>query len=75
LAPGSKINFQIHYKKNFEPGTECCLGPEYSRAQRTLAGCEACSEDAELPFEYFFDRLTVPNEMTASEELPRPFAD
>jgi hypothetical protein len=28
------------------------------KAQRMIAGCEACSEDAELPFENILDRLT-----------------
>jgi hypothetical protein len=28
------------------------------RAQRMIAGCEACSEEAELPFENVLDRLT-----------------
>src|SRR5262245_36935268 len=28
------------------------------KAQRIIAGCEACSEDAELPFENVLDRLT-----------------
>jgi len=28
------------------------------RAQRMIAGCEACSEEAELPFENILDRLT-----------------
>ena len=28
------------------------------KAQRMIAGCEACSEDAELPFESVLDRLT-----------------
>ena len=28
------------------------------KAQRLIAGCEACSEDAELPFENILDRLT-----------------
>jgi hypothetical protein len=28
------------------------------KAQRMVAGCEACSEDAELPFENILDRLT-----------------
>jgi hypothetical protein len=28
------------------------------KAQHLIAGCEACSEDAELPFESVLDRLT-----------------
>jgi hypothetical protein len=28
------------------------------KAQRMIIGCEACSEDAELPFENVLDRLT-----------------
>jgi hypothetical protein len=28
------------------------------KAQRMIAGCEACSDDAELPFENVLDRLT-----------------
>jgi hypothetical protein len=28
------------------------------KAQRMIAGCEACSEHAELPFENILDRLT-----------------
>src|SRR5689334_1897682 len=28
------------------------------KAQRMIAGCEACSEEAELPFENILDRLT-----------------
>ena len=28
------------------------------KAQRMVGGCEACSEDAELPFENILDRLT-----------------
>jgi hypothetical protein len=28
------------------------------KAQRMIAGCEACSEDAEIPFENILDRLT-----------------
>jgi hypothetical protein len=28
------------------------------KAQRMIAGCEACSEDAELPFENILDKLT-----------------
>jgi ribosome maturation factor RimP len=27
-------------------------------AQRMIAGCEACSEDAEIPFDNIVDRLT-----------------
>jgi hypothetical protein len=28
------------------------------KAQRMITGCEACTEDAELPFENILDRLT-----------------
>jgi len=28
------------------------------KAQRMIAGCEACTEDAELPFDNILDRLT-----------------
>ena len=28
------------------------------KAHRMIAGCEACSEDAELPFDNILDRLT-----------------
>jgi hypothetical protein len=28
------------------------------KAQRMVAGCEACSEDAEIPFDNILDRLT-----------------
>jgi hypothetical protein len=28
------------------------------KAQRMIAGCEACSEEADLPFENILDRLT-----------------
>jgi hypothetical protein len=28
------------------------------KAQRMIAGCEACSEDAEIPFDNILDRLT-----------------
>ena len=28
------------------------------KAQRMIAGCEACSKDAELPFENILDRIT-----------------
>ena len=28
------------------------------KAQRMISGCEACSEDAELPFDNIFDRMT-----------------
>ncbi len=28
------------------------------KAQRMIAGCEACSEDAEIPFDNVLDRLT-----------------
>ena len=28
------------------------------RAQCMIAGCEACSDDAEIPFDNFLDRLT-----------------
>jgi hypothetical protein len=28
------------------------------KAQRMITGCEACSEDAEIPFDNILDRLT-----------------
>jgi hypothetical protein len=28
------------------------------KAQRMIAGCEACSEDADIPFDNILDRLT-----------------
>ena len=28
------------------------------KAQRMIAGCEACSEDAEIPFDYILDAVT-----------------
>jgi hypothetical protein len=28
------------------------------KAQRQLAGCEACSDDAEVPFDWVLDRIT-----------------
>lgn len=28
------------------------------KARRQLAGCEACSDDAEIPFDWLLDRIT-----------------
>jgi hypothetical protein len=42
------------------------------KAQRMIAGCEACSEDAELPFENVLDRLTGSDPTTPQNVLESP---
>jgi hypothetical protein len=42
------------------------------KAQRMIAGCEGCSEDAEIPFEKVLDRLTGSDPTTTDYILKMP---
>ena len=41
-------------------------------AQRMIAGCEACSEDAEIPFDNILDRLTASDPSVTDYVLEAP---
>jgi hypothetical protein len=42
------------------------------RAQRMIAGCEGCSEDAEIPFDNILDRITGCNPSVTDYVLESP---
>ena len=42
------------------------------RAQESIASCEACNKDAELPFDWILDEVTGQNSSTTDYFLTEP---